>query len=96
MHKGLFVSLLGVILAVLFFIPPSLDAAPAKDKIRIGWVTSFSGPYASSVAPTYGMAYELWIEETNAKGGIFVKEYGKKLPLEILKYDDKSDVGNMT
>jgi branched-chain amino acid transport system substrate-binding protein len=93
--RGLFVSLLAVILAVAFF-SPSFGAAPAKDKIKIGWVTSFSGPLASSVAPTYGMAYELWIEETNAKGGIFVKEYGKKLPLEVLKYDDKSEVGNMT
>jgi branched-chain amino acid transport system substrate-binding protein len=95
MQKKLLVSLFLAVVTLVFFSPP-VGAAPAKDKIRIGWVTSFSGPYASSVAPTYGMAYDLWIEETNAKGGIFVKEYGKKLPLEILKYDDKSDVGNMT
>ena len=42
------------------------------------------------------MVYDLWIEETNAKGGIYVKEYGKRLPLEVTKYDDKSDVGTMT
>ncbi len=95
MLKRRFLSLFLVIPAV-FFLSSSLHAAPAKDKIRIGWVTSLSGPLASSVAPTYGMAYDMWIEETNAKGGIFVKEYGKKLPLEILKYDDKSEVGNMT
>ena len=85
-----------LVIPAIFFLSSSLYAAPAKDKIRVGWVTSLSGPLASSVAPTYGMAYDMWIEETNAKGGIFVKEYGKKLPLEILKYDDKSEVGNMT
>jgi branched-chain amino acid transport system substrate-binding protein len=96
MQKRLFLSLFVAVTVVLFLCSLPLQAAPAKDKIRIGWVTSFSGPYASSVPPTYGMAYDLWFEETNAKGGIFVKEYGKRLPLEVLKYDDKSDVGNMT
>lgn len=81
--------------AVALFCSP-LDAAPPKDKIRIGWVTSMSGPYASGVPVTNGMVYELWIEEVNAKGGIFVKEYGKKLPIELIKYDDKSEVGTMT
>jgi branched-chain amino acid transport system substrate-binding protein len=33
---------------------------------------------------------------TNADGGIYVEEYGKKLPIELLIYDDKSDVGTMT
>ena len=32
----------------------------------------------------------------NAAGGIYVKEYGKKLPVELLIYDDKSDIGTMT
>ncbi|MGA3174441.1 MAG: amino acid ABC transporter substrate-binding protein [Syntrophorhabdales bacterium] len=71
-------------------------APPAKDKIRVGWVISLSGPYASGVPVTMGNVYEMWVEEVNAKGGIYIKEYGKKLPLEVIKYDDKSDVGNMT
>ena len=97
MQKRFLVSLLLVVTAVSFlFSSPPFGAAPAKDKIRIGWVTSLSGPYASSVPVTNGMVYELWIEQINAKGGIFVKEYGKKLPIELTKYDDKSDVGTMT
>ena len=39
--------------------------------------------------------YKMWVEEVNAKGGIYVKEYGKKLPVELIIYDDKSDVGTM-
>jgi branched-chain amino acid transport system substrate-binding protein len=96
MQKRFFVSLLLVVTLTFFIFSLPLHAAPAKDKIKIGWVTSLSGPYASSVAPTYGMAYELWIDEVNARGGILVKEYGKRLPLEVIKYDDKSDVGTMT
>ncbi len=85
-----------VISIAMLLLSFSYAAAPAKDKIRIGWVTSLSGPYASGVPGTYGMVYDLWIEEVNAKGGIYVKEYGKRLPLEVIKYDDKSDVGTMT
>ena len=40
--------------------------------------------------------YETWVKEVNAQGGVFVKEYGKKLPIELKIYDDKSDVGTMT
>ena len=96
MKKKVFFALLVVIPVVMFLFCTTINAAPAKDKIRIGWVTSLSGPYASGVAGTNGPVYDLWIEEINAKGGIYVKEYGKKLPIELIKYDDKSDVGTMT
>ncbi len=80
----------------MFLFAFDCSAAPPKDKIRIGWVTSLTGHYASGVSGTNGPVYDLWIEEINAKGGIFVKEYGKRLPIELIKYDDKSDVGAMT
>lgn len=96
MKKKIVFVLCMVISIAMLLLSFSYAAAPAKDKIRIGWVTSLSGPYASGVPGTYGMVYDLWIEEVNAKGGIYVKEYGKRLPLEVIKYDDKSDVGNMT
>ena len=38
----------------------------------------------------------MWVKEVNAQGGIYVKEEGKKLPVEMLVYDDKSDMGTMT
>lgn len=73
--------------------PPPL---PPKDKIVIGWPTSLSGPYALGVQITNGPIYDLWVKDVNADGGIMVKEYGKKLPVELLTYDDKSDIGIMT
>jgi len=35
--------------------------------------------------------YELAVKEINAGGGIMVKEYGQKIPVKIISYDDKSD-----
>ena len=96
MKKRAFLALWVTFSILMFLFSASVDAAPAKDKIRIGWVTSLSGAGASGVPVTYGWVYEMWIEEVNAKGGIYVKEYGKKLPIEVIKYDDKSDVGTMT
>lgn len=94
MSKKMFV--LVAVAVLIFFVGTAVDAAPAKDKIRIGWITSLSGILATAVATTTAPAYEIWLEEVNAKGGIYVKEYGKKLPVEIIKYDNKSDVGTMT
>jgi branched-chain amino acid transport system substrate-binding protein len=68
----------------------------AKDKIVIGQALSLSGPQAGGVAIAGGPIYELWVEEVNKNGGIFVKEYGKKLPVELKRYDDKTDIGTMT
>jgi len=67
-----------------------------KDKIVIGQAVSLSGPLAMSNAVVSTPYYDLWIKDVNAEGGIYVKEYGKKLPLEALIYDDKSDIGTMT
>jgi len=71
-------------------------AGDTKDKIVIGQAISLSGPLAPGVATTSGPVYDLWVEQVNAQGGIYVEEYGKKLPIEYIKYDDKSDMGTMT
>lgn len=39
----------------------------------------------------YKRAYELAVKEINDAGGITVKEYGKKIPIKLIIYDDKSD-----
>jgi branched-chain amino acid transport system substrate-binding protein len=68
----------------------------AKDKIVIGASRPLSGQHAFFEANAFGPLYKMWVDEVNAKGGIYVKEYGKKLPVEMLVYDDKSDMGTMT
>jgi branched-chain amino acid transport system substrate-binding protein len=36
--------------------------------------------------------YELWAEQVNAEGGIFVKDLERKLPVKLVGYDDRSDI----
>lgn len=68
----------------------------SKDKIIIGASRSLSGPLAFFEANAFGPLYKMWVDEVNAQGGIYVKEFNKKLPVEMLVYDDKSDMGTMT
>jgi len=74
-----------------------LAAFPAaKDKIVVGMSRPLSGPMAQIGDSAFRPVYETWVPEVNAQGGIFVKEYNKKLPIELKVYDDKSDPGTMT
>ncbi len=70
---------------------PGSAAAQAKapDAILVGATIAATGPFSSEVAPFKKMM-EQWAEMVNAKGGIAVKEYGKKLPLKFIIYDDTS------
>ncbi len=84
-----------VCITLLFFFV-SVPFADAKDKIVIGGARPLSGYAAFYEANAFGPIYKMWGEEVNAKGGIFVKEYGRKLPVEFKIYDNKSDIGTMT
>jgi branched-chain amino acid transport system substrate-binding protein len=86
-----------VVFAMLFALLVAFPlAAHAKDKIVIGASRPLSGPLAFFEANAFGPLYKMWVDQVNAEGGIYVKEYGKKLPVEMLVYDDKSDMGTMT
>jgi branched-chain amino acid transport system substrate-binding protein len=92
---GVFIGIIVVVFLVGVACGPKKELPP-KDKIIIGQAVSLSGPLASSNAFVSAPYYDLWIKDVNAAGGIYVKEYGKKLPLELKLYDDKSDIGTMT
>jgi len=65
----------------------------APEKIIIGNPIALSGPNAPAAALSQVPSYDLWVDDVNAAGGIYVKEFDKKIPVEILRYDDTSDVG---
>ena len=68
-------------------------AAPEKDKIVVGMARSLSGPLTAIEVSGFGPIYKAFVPEVNTDGGIFVTEYGKKLPVELKIYDDKSEAG---
>jgi branched-chain amino acid transport system substrate-binding protein len=70
-------------------------ATGGKDKIVIGQVRTQSGPNASSVDNGFAPVRDLWIEQVSADGGIKVGADGKKLPVEMLIYDDGGNLDTM-
>jgi len=76
--------------------PPPPPPPPTKDKIVVGMSRPLSGPLAIIGDSALRIIYETWVPIVNADGGIYLSEYGKKLPIELKIYDDKSDVGTMT
>jgi branched-chain amino acid transport system substrate-binding protein len=68
----------------------TVAAGPAQDKIVIGAARPVSGALSSFEESAFGPAYKLWVQDVNAAGGINVG--GKKLPVEMLVYDDQSDL----
>ena len=95
MKRKAFFTLLVVIPVVMFLFCATVNVAPAKDNILIGQAVSLSGPNAIIHMSGGFPVQALWVEEVNARGGIYVKEYGKKLPIKWIQYDDKSDQGTM-
>jgi branched-chain amino acid transport system substrate-binding protein len=76
--------------------PPTTPPPPAKDKIVIGMSTPLTGYQTIVRDSAFRPIYETLVAQWNADGGIYLSEYGKKLPIELKIYDDKSDVGTMT
>ena len=66
-------------------------AADAPKSIRIGYAISLSGVNAQGAAVTTLPGYNLWVHDVNEKGGIMVKEFGKRIPIEVTEYDDTSN-----
>ncbi len=59
-------------------------------EIKIGGTISLSGPFQPIVAP-FGKLAEAWAERVNARGGIFLKQYNKSLPIKLVILDDRSE-----
>src|SRR5450755_4474685 len=64
------------------------------NSIRIGYAISLSGPNAPGAGITVLPNYHLWVKEVNAAGGIMLKSIGKRVPIEVIEYDDHSNVDN--
>ena len=78
---------LGVIGIIACLVLPNLSYGQAV-KFRIGCALPLTGIFGRD-GNLVKDAYTFWAETINAKGGITVK--GKKYPVELLFFDDKSD-----
>lgn len=67
-------------------------AAKAPEKVVIGAHLPLTGGLAST-GVEQKWAYEMAVEDINKAGGVYVKEAGKKIPVELIVFDDESDPG---
>jgi branched-chain amino acid transport system substrate-binding protein len=74
--------------------PTAVVEEPAKptapEFIELGSSISLTGPFGSlgnMILPGYQIA----VNDINADGGVYVEEYGVKIPLRLTHYDDESD-----
>ena len=84
-------SLTGLVflfLAVILLLPGCADKAE-EEVIRVGAIVSMTGMNAMTGAEQK-WAYEQAVEDINKKGGVYVKELDKKIPMKLIFADDKS------
>jgi len=68
----------------------SQPSRQAPDVIRIGWSLAKSGPNAPGGDTTIRPNYEIWVKEVNEAGGLMLSAYGKRVPIQVVEYDDRS------
>ncbi len=68
---------------------PAAPEKKAPEFIKIGLVAPLTGP-ASTTGNDMLQAAQLAVDEINANGGVYVKEYGKKMPLKLVKGDTET------
>lgn len=80
-----------VVLAIIeVMLVPRRAASAPPDAIRVGVTVSTTGKFATEVGP-FRRLFEAWVADLNDKGGIYLSQYGRKLPVRLTMYDDRSD-----
>jgi branched-chain amino acid transport system substrate-binding protein len=85
-----FVSAIIISLFGIAMVPNSLaKIGSCNDPILLGTTISETGPF-STLAERWRKMTEVFAEELNRSGGIFVKNCNKKVPIKFVIYDDQS------
>jgi branched-chain amino acid transport system substrate-binding protein len=79
--------------AALLLLGAAAAAPAAAQDIRIGYAISRTGPFAAGAQISQEPNYIMWAEQVNAAGGLNVG--GKKRRIELIGYDDRSEVETM-
>ena len=67
---------------------PAPKVTPTPRRIKMGYTMGLTGPLATPNT-WCDMFRMLFAETVNKEGGLYVKEYGQKLPVDLIKYDDR-------
>jgi len=61
-----------------------------RKSIRVGYALSLTGVNVGGAGALVRPNYRMWVAEVNDAGGIVLSRIGKRLPIEIIEYDDES------
>lgn len=89
MKNARIISVVCVLMLGIFTVPTAEVIAQPKE-IVLGAALPLTGGQ-SREGGFFKRAYELAVKEINDAGGVTVKQYGKKIPIKLIIYDDKSD-----
>lgn len=70
-------------------------AQEAPKSIKVGYVISLSGPQSAGAMLTTVPNYRLWVDEVNKAGGLMLKKFNKRVPIEVSEIDDRSNNEDM-
>jgi branched-chain amino acid transport system substrate-binding protein len=84
-----------ILIFVITLSVTSMAFAQAPATIKLGAVIALTGAMASG-GKDVREGYEIAIKHINDSGGVFVKEFNKKIPLELIMLDDESDAVKTT
>ncbi len=90
MNKKAGAVLAGLLLLLGFLLQSEVAAGEAPQTIKIGSAVSLTGILGGGGAQNKA-GYEIGVEHINKKGGVFVKEFNKRIPMELIVLDDESN-----
>jgi len=76
-----------------YFLVYKAPSSTSKTSITVGFVHSITGVLAPQTG-MFDVYYKQIINTTNAAGGLYDPDAGKKLPLKYVEYDDQSSASN--
>jgi len=84
------VAMAGVLATLAGCLPQMGAPAAAPDSIKIGAVVPLTGRFGA-LGDQVRNGYELAVDDINRGGGVNLRQFGKKVPLELRMLDDESD-----
>lgn len=88
-----FVVMITLILCLCCYESAFSESPPSK--IIFGQALSLSGRFVPQTSNLEQPAISLWRQEVNNSGGLYIREYDMRIPIDVIQYDDKSDVETM-
>lgn len=79
-----------LIVGILMLGAVTLAQGDGPETIKIGATVPLTGRYAGGGAQVE-RGYRMGIEDINAAGGVYVEEFDRQIPLELVLLDDESD-----